>query len=252
MDGSSFWPTGRVARPVQRHIALLLLLCTLLGSLRAQDPTGAPQVSQEPADVPVQERPPIELPVIVDVTFEGLKSYSKEKVIERLGIRLGERLERELDVRGVKNAFGLIVLTVQRVQVEGGTRLDILVTELPVDIEPRFLGNESYDEEKLREWAGIGDRQQIWVYEADGVRAKLEEGYRRQGFHFVEVEWVPGPTQPDSAATDIILASGRWTGREPRTIPRKTRITRCGGRVASTGRPSSRPRPSWPMRAGGS
>lgn len=148
--------------------------------------------------------PIIDEPILVDVQFDGLTSYSKESVMRALGLVIGERMQ-PLDVRSAFEAFGLFIKLGVFENVEGGVRLTLPVVELPSDIEPRFIGNDSYSLDKIVEWAGIGDRDFIYVHEADLVVARLNHAYRAQGFHFVEVRWVPGPSAPGEPVDDVIF-----------------------------------------------
>ena len=148
--------------------------------------------------------PVVDDPILVSVEFEGLTSYSKESVMRSLGLVIGERM-KPLDVRRAFDAFGLYIKLGTFVNVEGGVHLTLPVVELPLDIEPRFIGNESYKQSKMEEWAGIGDRDFIYVHEADIVVARLSRAYKAQGFHFVEVRWVPGPSAPGEPVSDVIF-----------------------------------------------
>lgn len=186
-------PAGRLCGRVLAGVCQLLILGLL--PLAALTPLSAAQ------SVPT---PITDEPILVEVQFEGLSSYSKESVMRALGLVIGERVQ-PLDVRNAFDAFGLYIKLGVFENVEGGVRLTLPVVELPSDIEPRFIGNESYGLEKIVEWAGIGDRDFIYVHEADLVVARLGQAYRAQGFHFVEVRWVPGPIAPGEPLDDVIF-----------------------------------------------
>ncbi|MDA0948994.1 MAG: hypothetical protein O2799_10750, partial [Planctomycetota bacterium] len=138
-------------------------------------------------------------PVVQEVVFEGLSSFAPEVVQEALGLRTGERLRpmaREQRVAALFRDYGLFVQEIRPVEVEGGVRLEVRILEFEVDLEPRFVGNESYDEEKLREWARLTGRSELYIHEADGVVQGLVSGYRREGYAWVEVEWVASDPVP--------------------------------------------------------
>lgn len=71
--------------------------------------------------------------------------------------------------------------------VAGGIDLVVYVHEMPVDREPRFIGNESIDEKTLREWALLEDKSELYLHQAGRVRQRILENYRREGYYFAEV-----------------------------------------------------------------
>ena len=73
-----------------------------------------------------------------------------------------------------------------------GVRGIIRVTGWAVDLDPRFVGNQKIKEKKLREWALLGEHEQVYLHAADGVRTRMIKGYMRHGFHFVEIAKVLG------------------------------------------------------------
>src|SRR5258706_14191988 len=82
---------------------------------------------------------------------------------------------------------------------------------MQVDLEPRFAGNVEVDLETLRKWAQLGDRSELYLYQAPRVRERLLEGYHRQGYYWAEVDIVsrggeakPGaPTEPPDVIFEI-------------------------------------------------
>jgi outer membrane protein insertion porin family len=98
---------------------------------------------------------------------------------------------------------------VRQRKVEGGIELVLSVVEMPVDLEPRFVGNVEEDIETLRKWAQLGDRSELYLYQAPRVRQRLLEGYHREGYLFAEVEIVTqgGDTTPgkESVSPDVIF-----------------------------------------------
>jgi outer membrane protein insertion porin family len=159
----------------------------------------APASAAQSVQTPITDEP-----ILVSVEFEGLVTYKKPSIMRALGLEIGKHVQ-PLDVRNAFEAFGLYTKLGVFEYVEGGVRLTLPVVELPSDIEPRFIGNDSFSLSKIVEWAGIGDRDFIYVHEADLVVARLNNAYRAQGFHFVEVRWVPGPSTPGQPVNDVIF-----------------------------------------------
>ena len=174
----------------------LLLLCLVTAGRAA----GA----QQRNDVAPPVRLDQEFPTLVEVELVGLESYSPETVLRVLGLEIGKPM-RTPRIRDAFRGFGLVITDGGLEQVEGGIRQTLLVRELPYDIEPSFLGNDTYDLDKINEWAGIGTRDFIYSHEADQVVNRLEEAYRAQGFHHVEVDWVAGPGGESATEGDIIF-----------------------------------------------
>lgn len=177
-------------------------------------PAGGAQEGQDPpGPEPGPQREDALHPIVVEAEFEGLESYDPEGVLRTLGVTVGqpwpELLLYRKGVERVLETYGVVMRNPRFETVSGGVRVVFPVHELPVDLEPRFVGNDRISEEKLREWALLFEREQIYVHEADRVRTRLERGYRREGFHFVEVEAVVREEgdggETDSAAADVIF-----------------------------------------------
>ncbi len=181
--------------------ALLLIACVSLAF-------GA-SIPQEPAPV----GPPLvdDLhPVVVSVSFEGLDSYDPGSVLRTLGVAEGQPWPDQLlyrkGVQRVFKTFGVLLLQPRFEQRPDGISVVFPVKEFPVDLEPRFVGNDKIPEETLRKWAMLGDREQIYVHEGDRIRARLLQGYRRKGYHFAEVDVVVGQSgEGKNAAADVIF-----------------------------------------------
>jgi outer membrane protein insertion porin family len=161
------------ARPWTRLLVLIGLW--VLAPARAQDVVG-----------------PRQTPTVVAITVEGEQRYSEAKLIEALGQRVGEpldlvRIQRGLDL--LFNAFRVRADVKQR-EVPGGLELRLIVTEMPVDLEPRFVGNAEIDDETLHRWAQIPERGELYLFQAERVRQRLLEGYRQEGFAEAEIDVV--------------------------------------------------------------
>jgi outer membrane protein insertion porin family len=172
--------------------------CALLAAAAsAQQPSGPPAAAQEP--------------VVVGMLIEGERRYTEAQIAAALGQRLGAPLDREAVKRGVDvlwRTFHTRAEVSERA-VPGGVELRVSVEEMNVDLEPRFVGNAEIDLETLQRWAQLEDRGELYLYQAERVRQRLIEGYKREGYYFVEVEVVRrGPdTGPDPAGAlpDVIF-----------------------------------------------
>lgn len=147
-------------------------------------------------------------PILQEVEFEGLSTFPEDVVLEALGLEIGKPLQfmqREQRVASLFRDYGLFVQRIVPTEVPGGVSLIIAILEFEVDLEPGFIGNDSFDEEKLREWAGLLDRSELYLHEAEGVVQRLVEGYRRAGYHFVEVVWVASDPLPGQRVRDLVF-----------------------------------------------
>ena len=191
---------GRRASVAARHASRRALArgSILLAALLLLLPGRLEAVPQEPGDGPI----------VKEVVFDGLTSFSPELVREALGLRLEEPLRsmrEEQRVAALFRDYGLFVQGIRPTQVEGGVRLEVAILEFEVDLEPRFIGNDSYDEERLREWARLTGRSELYLHEADGVVQRLTAGYRGEGYAWVEVEWVASDPVPGQRVRDLVF-----------------------------------------------
>lgn len=176
---------------------IILLSFMLLGPAFGMRPAASP-LPQELTDGPILQA----------VVFEGLSTFPEDVVLEAIGLELGKPLQfmqREQRVASLFRDYGLFVQRILPEDVPGGVRLTIVILEFEVDLEPSFIGNESFPQEKLLEWAGLVDRSELYLHEADGVIQRLAEGYRRAGFHFVEVVWVASDPLPGKRVRDLVF-----------------------------------------------
>jgi outer membrane protein insertion porin family len=155
-----------------------------------------------------QETPPapeaaLQRPRVTAVRVEGNARYTAEQIAAAFGQRVGERLLGEHELRrGVEVLFDTfhVRARVELVPVPGSAdeaELVLRVDELPLDLELRIVGNVEIDDEDVREWAGIGAREELYLYQAPRIRARLLQRYREEGFHFAEVEVVERPAGVD-------------------------------------------------------
>ena len=164
-------------------ICSLLLSAAIAAPTAVQDPVSGPPIVEAPQELPV-----------VEVVFEGLETYSHEGVLSALGMRIGEPYPASMrpGLLRVWDTYKIVVGEPRLTRVENGLRVTLPVTELPLDLEPRFVGFSEVDLEKLKEWALLFDREQVYLHEADRIRARLLTGYRQAGYHFIEIDKVIG------------------------------------------------------------
>jgi len=163
------------------------VLCLALGNRAlAQEP-------ETPALGPTD--PPVTLgeDLIQSIRVEGLRYHNEQAVVALIGQEIGKPVDYVALTEGVRGLWNAqkIIAEVLRTPVAGGVELVIhVLREMPVDVEPRFIGNEKIKTKRLLEWAELDGRAELFLHRAEQVRARLLEGYKRAGFHFVEVDVV--------------------------------------------------------------
>lgn len=167
--------------------ALLAAFACIAGAL----PARAVALQQAPAQ---QQRPAGErtAPKVVGIVVEGQRRYRAEQLSAALGQPVGAPLDELRVSAGVEtlwNAFK-VRASVEVRQVEGGVELRLVVAEMAVDLEPRFVGNDEIDRETLLRWALLEERGELYLFQAERVKQRLVEGYRREGYLWAEVEVV--------------------------------------------------------------
>jgi outer membrane protein insertion porin family len=145
----------------------------------------------------------------------GNARYSAEQLVAAFGQANGARLLEPTELRrGVQVLFDTfrVRATVELVPAAeaGSVELLLRVEELPLDLELRITGNVKIDDEKVYEWAGVGEREELYLHQAPRLRARLLQRYREEGFYFVDVRVVERPAGVDPAtgatvASDVIF-----------------------------------------------
>lgn len=173
----------------------LLVLAALSGAARpaAQVPAPPPAAAQAPTVVAIQ--------------VEGERRYTERQLLDALGQRIGEPLD---SLRLQKGAQTLMEALHVRAEVHvrdvpGGVELRLEVVEMPVDLEPRFVGNQEIDKETLLRWAQLPERGELYLYQAERVRTRLLEGYRQEGYAFAEVDVVKRGETVAGELPDVIF-----------------------------------------------
>lgn len=201
----------------RRHLALPLATLLLLAPARAAgsqeggqdpgpagDPGGAAERPgpggdgnddpQADPDAPAQPQ----LPIVRGVQVTGLVYRDPDVIARRLGIEVGKPIPAGPRVTALQKRlyddFGIFVNAGGYTFEEtlGGVIVHLDLYEQPFDLEPSFVGNKRFNTDQLREWAGLAQRAEVFTEEIESVESLLLAAYRRQGYHFVEIEHVVG------------------------------------------------------------
>ena len=155
-------------------------------------------------------------PPIASIEIEGLRDLSREALLKAMGLELGAPLDRDaLDfaLGVVWDVYRARVSTYVRVDELNGepvSRLLIQVEELPRDLEPRFIGHTSFDDEEIHNAAGLFQGDPVHLDQAPRIKRRLIDAYRSEGFYFAEVREVirEGGIDPETGedvAPDLIF-----------------------------------------------
>ncbi|MCZ6596013.1 MAG: BamA/TamA family outer membrane protein [Planctomycetota bacterium] len=152
-------------------------------------------------------------PTVVKVLVEGNDRYTDSQLISAFGQRVdAPLLGRTASDRGIRAVFDTFHVRVDEVavrDVEGGVEMVLQVTELEVDLEPRFVGNVEISKEELLAWGGLRADSELYLYRAPRIRQRLLNQYRREGFYFAEVNVVTREGRVDEdgkwLAPDVIF-----------------------------------------------
>ncbi len=150
-------------------------------------PEGIPRANQDP-DATRE--------TVVGIEVEGLKFHDPDRVAAMLGFKVGEPIPLSTTEaqRRLNQDFGILVepqgLTFE--EVEGGVVVHLVMVESPLDLDPQFVGNNKFSVSRLREWALLDDRVEVFTYEVEKIKDRLIAAYKRQGYHFVEIDHLIG------------------------------------------------------------
>ncbi|MFN0006370.1 MAG: outer membrane protein assembly factor [Planctomycetota bacterium] len=177
----------------------LLLLAALSGPGSA-----APQEPPAPAQ-PSAQGEQAQLPIVVAIRVQGRKRYTEKQLLDALGQKVGARLDPGAIDQGLKTLWDVFKVRAhtRTREIEGGVEILLDVVEMAVDLEPRFVGNAEIDVETLRKWAQIGERSELYLYQAPRVRQRLLEGYRREGHAFAEIDVVTRGSAEETASDTL-------------------------------------------------
>jgi outer membrane protein insertion porin family len=159
----------------------------------SQDPVIDPQVSQV---------------VVVQIDVEGNSRWTEEQIISALGHPVGETFNPFIIETGLDRLWRALKVRAEvlRQEVDGGLRLVVRVTELPVDLEPRFVGYDGIKLEDLFEWAGLTEVSELYLYQVSRVKQRLIESYKGEGYHFIQIDpLIEEDVSGDGLTGDVIF-----------------------------------------------
>ena len=169
------------------------------GAPAAQDPTAEGQDAQAQA-------PPVD--IVRGIRVEGLRYHSRESVLALLGQKVDTPLDMLALTEGVRSLWSQlkVIAEVHREPVAGGVELVVeVLREMPVDVEPRFIGNQKIKTKKLLEWAELTQNSELFLHRAQRIRSRLIEQYKRAGFHFIEIDVVSKGDDPEDGETPDVI-----------------------------------------------
>src|SRR5688572_32068064 len=159
--------------------------------------------AQETSALPLTGQEPAQRPIVRAVRVVGNVRYTPEQIAAAFGQQVGEPLMGEAEVRrGVEVLFDTfrvrtLIELLPHAANEHEVELLLRVDELPLDLELRIVGNVEIDDDEVREWAGIGESEELYLYQAPRIRARLLQRYREEGYYFAEVKVVERPAGTD-------------------------------------------------------
>jgi outer membrane protein insertion porin family len=194
---------------------------------------------QAPAAAPAQSQAAAasEAPRVIALRVEGAARYTEAQLLKAFGIAVGDALDPEAVDRGVEELWRSFRAraTVLRALREGGVELLVQVVELPIDLEPRFIGNVAVDTKRILEWAQLVETSELYVSDAPRVRERLLQGYRQDGYHWAEVEIVQRDPAADLAADLIFEIREGPQVKVLDVVLHGNRVLPEGGNLFSTG-----------------
>jgi len=156
-------------------------------------------------------------PIVRAVRVEGNARYTDAQLAASFGQAVGQPLLPEPALRrGIEVLFSTfhVRTSVELLRSEDGLPGEIVlllrVEELPLDLELRIVGNSEIDDDEVREWAGLGEREELYLYQAPRIRQRLLQKYHEEGYYFAAVKVVERPAGVDPVtgaelAPDVIF-----------------------------------------------
>lgn len=142
--------------------------------------------------------------IVQRLSVTGNRRYTSSQITSALGVKIGAVLDQQELDRGIRVLFDTFHVRAEVLRKTipiaegGGVELWVKVEELPLDLEPRFIGNVKIDDDELLEWAGLREGEELYLYQAPRIRSRLLQRYREDGFYFAEVNVVERPAGVDS------------------------------------------------------
>jgi outer membrane protein insertion porin family len=195
-------------------VAIAAFLPGLQGSVSAaplQESESDPE--SEIAEPLVDDPSPAPEQIVRRILVEGAERLDAAKLIGALAQPIGQALDEEAISRGIDVIWDLYHARamVYRKPVGGtpegngdGVDLLLVVEELPLDLEPRFVGNVNIDLEQIWRWAELLPGEELYLDQADRVRERIARGYRQKGYFFVEVRAVTTEGLDDGSGRPLV------------------------------------------------
>jgi outer membrane protein insertion porin family len=206
----------RLAVGSLRSLAVCALAVVAVPRVRAQDtqPPAEQTPQQTPAQNPEPTPPAPEAPkqnppsnIVRGMVVIGAKRYTEEQLLGSLGQTVGQPLDPaaiDVAIKRLWNSFH-VRAEVKFREVAGGIELRLTVEEMPVDREPRFIGNDAVDDKTILQWAALDEKSELYLYQAGRVRQRVLEGYHREGFYFAEVNVLTREGDGTQVLPDVIF-----------------------------------------------
>ena len=197
--GSSVW---------RLPLLWILLLLGATSSLRAQEAAG--EQDDDVPGVPTLVPDPYEGRKIRSIEVEGARRYTEDRLRAALGLSVGGPYSSKTVEQGIDYLWSLFQVRADVVSkiTDGELDLRLVVVELPVDLEPRFIGYDEIELEEILEWTQLSDRRELYFHQVPRVEALILDGYRKEGFYFVQVKPVirePQEGDDPEAPGDVIF-----------------------------------------------
>jgi len=147
---------------------------------------------------------------VLVIEVEGERRYSEDRLRAALGVGVGQPYSNAQADRGIGylwSRFQVRASLAGRLS-EKGLELLLRVVELPSDLEPRVVGYDAVDLDQILEWAELQDQRELYFHQVARVKARLIEGYKREGHYFVQVEAIirdPREGDDPDAPGDVIF-----------------------------------------------
>jgi outer membrane protein insertion porin family len=142
-------------------------------------------LSQDPA-----QGPSLAVERVVQIDVEGNARWTADQIRAALGHQVGGSFDPVIIENGLERLWQTLKVRAEVLsqEVDGGLRLIVRVTELPLDLEPRFIGFAGVELEQIYEWAGLTEQSELYLHQVARIRQRLIESYRRDGYHFIQVD----------------------------------------------------------------
>ncbi|MCL2064927.1 MAG: outer membrane protein assembly factor BamA [Candidatus Cloacimonetes bacterium] len=131
--------------------------------------------------------------VILDVHVEGNQRINRDLILATSGLRIGDNFTPDLVSHAIRALYNLSVfddVTITVEEIYRGLRLNIMVVELPVVNNVRYVGNKAISNNRMDEMSIIRVGT-YWspIVQFENTRRLLSE-YSSRGHHIVDIDYV--------------------------------------------------------------